>query len=102
MSPVWTTLPAPALPGTIAGVAAYFYDSEGVETTAVNGQSVTAAATLAQSVSVDEASAQRVWTAVGSRISRNRGPPGSRGRSRGVAAGTSRAIWTNAIDWATR
>ena len=92
------TTSAPALPGTVTGVAAYFYDSEGVEATAVNGQSVTAASTLAQSVSVDEAGAQRIWTG-GSYVNLSKpwgsGKPGSKQK---VWLQNFPSNWTNAID----
>ena len=57
-----TSVKAPSLPGTIDGIGVYFYTDEGTEASTVNGQAVTTASTLAQSVNVNEASAQRVWT----------------------------------------
>jgi hypothetical protein len=57
-----TSVKAPALPGTVEGIGVYFWTDEGAEASTVNGQVVATASTLAQSVSVDEASAQRVWT----------------------------------------
>jgi hypothetical protein len=53
---------APALPGTIDAMAAYFFGDEGVELTDAVGRPVTAGTTIDQTATADESNAQRVWT----------------------------------------
>lgn len=53
---------APVLPGTIEGMAAYFFGDEGAEVADLNGQTIGAGGTIPMSAKVDEYSAQRIWT----------------------------------------
>lgn len=50
------------LPGTVEGAAVYFWMDEGDEIPAMNGQSITAGATLGGTYTVDESTAKRTWT----------------------------------------
>jgi len=53
---------APVLPGTIEGMGVYFFNDEGAEVTDFNGQTLGAGGTIPMSATVDEYSAQRIWT----------------------------------------
>ena len=57
---------APVLPGTIEGTGVYFYNNEGAEVDDFNGQTVGAGGTIPMSATVEESSAQRIWTGGGS------------------------------------
>jgi hypothetical protein len=90
------TTSAAGLPGTVDGMAAYFYDDEGTEITDVEGQTLSAGQTLPQSVTAFEASAQRVWTggATWGKQPWGSGKPGSRLR---LWLENFPDTWTNAI-----
>ena len=92
-----TSVKAPALPGTVSGIGVYFWTDEGTEATTVNGQAVSTAATLAQSVSVDEASAQRVWTG-GANFKTNPWGSGKPGSKMKVWLQNYPTSWTNHIN----
>ena len=52
-------------PGTIAGAAVYFHSDEGLEVDSADGVTVEAGHAAPDTVGVEQAQAQRVWTGVG-------------------------------------